>query len=68
VAWRLRPGAAKKTDRLQQLLATFDSDNIISSVQWNVLQEELADIANYARMFGAINKMWIRRNGDDNDN
>lgn len=50
----------KKVDRLKQLLSTYDKKDF-DSVRWDALQEELADIVNYARMFGALNLMWKRR-------
>lgn len=43
----------KKTDRISQLLEVGNGQN----VDWNEINEELRDIFNYARMFGAINLM-----------
>lgn len=43
----------KKTDRLDQLLTDYDP-NDLSTVKWTEVSEELIDVANYARMFGAL--------------
>lgn len=40
----------KKTDRIDQLLTDYEA----GSVKWEEVQEELIDVANYARMFGAL--------------
>lgn len=42
----------KKTDRIDQLLT--DWDGFPGDVNWVEVQEELIDVANYARMFGAL--------------
>lgn len=47
----------KKTDRISQLMANFDPQNPANSVSWDDIDEELADIVNYARMMAAINSM-----------
>lgn len=54
----------KKTDRLRQQLANYDEN--MSSVDWSPeggVIEELIDIMNYARMFGAIILMKTSREG-----
>ena len=47
----------KKTDRVSQLLANFDPKDPAGSVKWDEVNEELADIHNYARMMGSLNNM-----------
>lgn len=46
----------KKTDRINQLLADYDPDDM-DSVDWSFASgvlEELLDVMNYARMLGAL--------------
>lgn len=43
----------KKCDRINQMLEVSNGDN----VDWDEVNEELRDIFNYTRMFGAINMM-----------
>jgi len=47
----------KKTDRVSQLLA-HDPGPL-----WDDIAEELIDIMNYSRMFEALNRMLVKRNG-----
>jgi hypothetical protein len=50
----------KKTDRLWQLLDTYSESNPSGSLglsTWAEVQEELRDICNYSRMFGALTAM-----------
>ena len=51
----------KKNDRIRQMLTSYDSTNPTGSVDWNEINEELADIVNYARMMAGLNMMIGRR-------
>jgi len=47
----------KKTDRVDQLLEHYET----GEVMWEDVLEELADIFNYSRMFGALITMYLTR-------
>ena len=47
----------KKTDRVDQLLECYEA----GEVRWEEVSEELGDIFNYSRMFGALIIMYLSR-------
>ena len=47
----------KKTDRVDQLLECYEA----GEVRWEEVSEELGDIFNYSRMFGALITMYLSR-------
>ena len=46
----------KKSQRVEQLATGYKPD-MIQSVNWDEVEEELLDIMNYCRMFAAITRM-----------
>lgn len=48
----------KKTDRVDQLLESYGNED---EIKWEEVSEELGDIFNYSRMFGALITMYLSR-------
>lgn len=55
--WGFTHEITKKANRVEQLLSAFDHSDPINSVDWDEINEELVDIANYCRMLGGVTMM-----------